>query len=98
MNPPKITAIYGSPRRNGNTAQLMKQAVKGAKISGAKVTEFVLRDLKISPCLEIYGCKESGECSIHDDFQNVRDNILQSDGLFIASPIFFMQLVLIPKF
>jgi multimeric flavodoxin WrbA len=89
MNPPKITAIYGSPRRNGNTAQLMKQAVKGAKISGAKVTEFVLRDLKISPCLEIYGCKKSGECSIHDDFQIVRDTILQSQGLFIASPIFF---------
>ena len=89
MNQPKITAIYGSPRRKGNTAQLMNQAVKGAKTCGAEVEEFVLRDLKMSPCLEIYGCKESGDCSIHDDFQIVRDSILKSQGLFIASPIFF---------
>jgi multimeric flavodoxin WrbA len=89
MQNPKIVAIYGSPRRKGNTAILLKKAVEGARDSGAVVEELVLRDLKISPCLEIYGCKQAGECAIKDDFQTVRDQILAAQGLILASPVFF---------
>jgi len=89
MYNPKIIAIYGSPRRKGNTSALLKKAVEGARDSGAEVEEIVLRDLKMSPCLEIYGCKQAGECAIKDDFQMVRDKILDSQGLMLASPVFF---------
>ena len=85
----EIISVYGSPRRKGNTAILMKEAVRGARDAGATVSEFVLRDLKISPCLEIYACKKEGECAIKDDFQMLRDRILSAKGLMIASPIFF---------
>jgi multimeric flavodoxin WrbA len=85
----KILAIYGSPRRNGNTSLLLKRAVEGAKNAGADVTEVVLRDLKMSPCLEIYGCKNNGRCAIKDDFQKLYDQLLACDGLILASPIFF---------
>jgi len=84
-----IIALYGSPRRKGNTALLLKKAVEGARDAGAQVDEIVLRDFKISPCMEIYGCKKEGECAIKDDFQNIRDRILASRGLMIASPVFF---------
>jgi multimeric flavodoxin WrbA len=86
---PKLVAIYGSPRRKGNTTALLKKAVAGARNSGALVEEFVLRDLKMSPCLEIYGCKKNGNCAINDDFQRVREEVLASDGMMITSPIFF---------
>ena len=89
MKHPKIVAIYGSPRRKGNTATLLKKAIEGARDSGADVEEIVLRDLKISPCLEIYGCLQAGECAIKDDFQMVRDKILHAQGLILASPVFF---------
>jgi multimeric flavodoxin WrbA len=89
MTAPKIIAIYGSPRRRGNTATLLKKAVEGARDGGAEVEEIVLRDLKISPCLEIYGCKNAGECRLKDDFQTARDQILASQGLMLASPVFF---------
>ena len=85
----RILAIYGSPRRKGNTALLLKRAVQGAIEAGAEVEEVVLRDLKIGPCLEIYGCKETGRGVIHDDFQRVYDQILSCHGLMLASPIFF---------
>jgi multimeric flavodoxin WrbA len=85
----KITAIYGSPRREGNTSRLLKQAVDGAREQGATINEFVLRDEKISPCLEIYGCKKDGKCVIKDDFHRIRDSMLGSDGVMLASPIFF---------
>ena len=89
MQHPKIVAIYGSPRRKGNTAALLKKAIAGARDSGAEVEEIVLRDLKISPCLEIYGCMQAGECAIKDDFQFVRDRILASQGIILSSPVFF---------
>lgn len=86
---PNILAVYGSPRRKGNTATLLDQAVHGAQEAGAQVEKIFLRDLKLSPCLEIYGCKETGRCIIQDDFQRVYDQLLACQGLMLASPIFF---------
>jgi multimeric flavodoxin WrbA len=85
----QILAIYGSPRRRGNTATLLKHAVQGAVDAGAQVNEVVLRDLKISPCLEIYACKKEGRCAIKDDFHQVVDQILSAKGIILASPVFF---------
>jgi multimeric flavodoxin WrbA len=84
-----IVAIYGSPRRKGNTSLLLKEAVRGAREAGAEVEEIVLRDLKISPCLEIYGCQKTGRCAINDDFQEIYDQLLACQGVMLASPIFF---------
>jgi len=85
----RVVAIYGSPRREGNTALLLREAVQGAGEMGADVEEVVLRDLKMSPCMEIYGCKNAGRCAINDDFQKVYDSILASQAVMLASPIFF---------
>jgi len=85
----EVVAIYGSPRRKGNTALLLREAVDGARQMGAKVEEVLLRDLKMSPCLEIYACKNAGRCAIQDDFQKVYDSILASRAIMLASPIFF---------
>jgi multimeric flavodoxin WrbA len=87
--PKKILAVYGSPRRDGNTATLLNAALDGARDAGAQVEKIVLRDLKISPCLEIYGCKKTGECVIRDDFQSVKEKFLWAHGIMLASPIFF---------
>jgi multimeric flavodoxin WrbA len=84
-----ILAVYGSPRRQGNSSLLLDKAVEGALEAGAEVEKLVLRDLKMSPCLEIYGCKNTGRCAIQDDFQRVYDQLLGCSGLMLASPIFF---------
>lgn len=92
MEAPLITAIHASPRRAGNTSRLLDQAVAGARQEGARVQEVFLRGLKISPCLELYGCKKDGRCAIADDFQPVYDLMLASRGLMLAAPIFFYGL------
>jgi len=84
-----IVAVYGSPRRNGNTAALLRRAVEGARREGAGVEEFVLRDMKVSPCLEIYACRETGRCAIRDDFQDLYDRFVSCRGVMLASPMFF---------
>jgi multimeric flavodoxin WrbA len=84
-----ILAIYGSPRRKGNTSLLLKEAVRGATEAGAQTDEVVLRDLDMSPCLEIYGCAKTGRCIMQDDFQGLYDQLIGCRGLMLASPIFF---------
>ncbi len=85
----QIIAIYGSPRRDGNSATLLKRAVAGARQEGVHVEEVFLRDYKISPCLEIYNCIKTGECAIRDDFPQILEKLEASDGIMLASPIFF---------
>lgn len=87
--PIRIAALYGSPRREGNTARLTAAAVAGAREAGAEVEELRLRDLKISPCLEIYGCKKDGRCIIRDDFNDICDRLLACDGYILSTPVFF---------
>ena len=84
-----VLAVYGSPRRLGNTALLLREAVKGARESGAEVDELALRDLKLSPCLATYECREKGHCVLRDDFARVQELIEGSRGIILASPIFF---------
>ncbi len=85
----KILGICGSPRRGGNTEVLLKEALRGAQEAGAEVEEVFLRDNAISPCLEIYGCKEDGRCVIEDDFHEVAEKTVGADAIILASPIFF---------
>lgn len=85
----KIIALYGSPRKNGNSAALMKQAVAGARQQGTEVEEIFLRDYKISPCMEIYACIKEGKCGIRDDFPAILEKMESCQGVMLASPIFF---------
>jgi len=85
----KVGVIVGSPRRQGNTARLTSQAVRGVVDAGGEVREYVLRDLKLSPCLELYGCKKNGQCVIQDDFQRVCTQLIDCQAYILSSPIFF---------
>lgn len=85
----KIIAVYGSPRKDGNSATLLKKAVEGARAEGAEVEEVFLRDYNISPCLEIYHCIKDGQCAIRDDFPEILEKLEASTGIMLASPVFF---------
>jgi len=85
----KVLGIMGSPRRRSNTEILLDKALEGAAGAGAEVEKLLVSRLKISPCVEDYGCLEAGNCSIKDDMQAVYDKLLQADHVILASPIFF---------
>ena len=40
----KALFINGSPRKNGNTAQMLKRAMDGAREAGADADSFVVRE------------------------------------------------------
>ncbi|MBM4287654.1 MAG: flavodoxin family protein [Deltaproteobacteria bacterium] len=88
----KILGIWGSPRVGGNTEILLDTFLKGAAAGGGEVEKVELRKLKISPCLEIYKCFETGECPIKDDMLHLYPKLLAADVVVLASPIFFYGL------
>ncbi len=85
----KVIGIYGSPRKGGNTDLLLRELLRGCRDAGAEVEEVFLRDLKITPCLEIYACRKDGRCPIRDDMQPLYPKLAEADVIALASPIFF---------
>lgn len=93
----KVLGILGSPRREGNTEILLDEALRGASDHGGLCEKIILRDLKITPCLEIYKCAEDGVCAIQDEMQGLFPKIIQAERLLIASPIFFYSVPALAK-
>jgi len=91
----KIAAIYGSPRKDGNTAILMDQFLKGVEEredypeAEVEIKKILVSSLDISPCRECCSCSKTGECIILDDMQDVYKILLGADFIAVASPIFF---------
>ena len=89
----KIFAVNGSPRKNGNTAQLLKKALEGAASVGAEVKLIQLTDLNFSGCRSCFACKKlanpSPGCVLKDDLAEILKELLQADGIIMGSPIYF---------
>lgn len=88
----KILAFLGSPRQDGNTETLLKEAIRGINDSGCDVTLFRLNDMNIRPCQNCGGCNETGICVIDDGMNIIYDSIRKADRIILASPIFFFGL------
>ena len=89
----KIYAVNGSPRKNGNTAQLLQKALEGAASAGAEVKLIQLADLDFSGCRSCFACKKlanpSPGCVLKDDLAEILKELFQADGIIMGSPIYF---------
>ena len=56
----KIMAFNGSPRKEWNTATLLKKTLEGASSQGAKTELIHLYDLNYKGCISCFACKEKG--------------------------------------
>ncbi|NOX97589.1 MAG: flavodoxin family protein [Nitrospirae bacterium] len=86
----KVLGISTSPRVRGNTDILLSEALRGAKSQGAKIEKIILKNLRVSPCLECDRCFRKGECIIKDGMQTLYRKFLTADRIIFASPIYFM--------
>lgn len=90
----KIIAVNGSPRKNNNTAILLKNALEGAAAQGAETEMINLYDLNFKGCVSCFACKRKGgksygKCAYKDDLSEVLEKILNADALVLGSPIYF---------
>ncbi len=86
----KVLGIAGSPRRDGNTDLLLKEAVAGTVNKNVQTKIVTLSELNIAPCRHCDGCLKTGKCVIEDDMQWLYTELRELDYLILASPIFFM--------
>ncbi|HNX47341.1 MAG TPA: flavodoxin family protein [Methanomassiliicoccales archaeon] len=84
-----VIGLNGSPRRNGNSATLLDQALDAARDSGAEVIRYDLASLNISPCQACEDCFINGSCVIRDDMDALYDSLEEADAVIVASPIYF---------
>lgn len=87
----KVVAFTGSPRKNGNTATLVKEVIRGAQEAGAETTIFNLYDMNIKPCQGCFVCRKTGHCVMQDDFQNMFKHIIDADVVVFGSPVYIGQ-------
>jgi multimeric flavodoxin WrbA len=85
----QITALVGSPRRNGNTDLLVDQVLKGAESRGYGGEKIYLYDYQISPCLDCRGCKKgSFDCHLKDGMQEIRPSLEKADVIVFGTPVY----------
>ncbi len=85
----KILVLTGSPRKNGNSAALAAQFIKGAEEAGHTVTRFDAAFKNVHPCTACNSCGMDGPCVFQDDFQFVREHIIPADLVAFATPMYY---------
>ncbi|PMB77025.1 MAG: flavodoxin family protein [Fervidicoccus fontis] len=89
----KILFIDASARKGGNSTKLMYVAELGARKRGCETEIIYLKDHKIKPCAgcvsdDIMACKFP--CVIDDDdFNSLARKLIESDGVVIATPVYW---------
>lgn len=89
----KIIGFNGSPRKDWNTATLVKKTLEGAASKGAQTELIHLYDLKYSGCISCFSCKlkggkSYGKCAVKDGLQPILGSIKESDAIILGSPIY----------
>lgn len=90
----KALFINGSPRKNFNTARLLKEAMKGAEEAGAETEWINLYDYTFTGCRSCFACKiknskTDGVCAIRDSLRPVLESARHADVIILGSPVYF---------
>jgi len=86
----KVIGISGSPRKDGNTELLVREALKPFYEKGWEVTEFFLSSKTINPCMGCETCIGTGTCAIEgDDMELFLNELEDCNALIIGSPVYY---------
>lgn len=84
----KTLILFGSPRKNGDTAALTDMLCRS--LAGQQLLVRAYSD--ISPCTDCRACRSHPGCVIKDSMSEVYDYIPDCDNIVIASPVYFAEL------
>jgi multimeric flavodoxin WrbA len=86
---PKTILISGSPKSDGNTAQLMNDCAKIIQEQGVEAEVISFAGMSIHSCNACGKCSETGKCDIDDGLNEIIEKIRGAKGLIVASPVYF---------
>jgi multimeric flavodoxin WrbA len=90
----KVVAFNGSPRKDGNTATLLRVALSELESQGIE-TELVHLKGPLSGCIACFKCHEKldGKCALDKDIINeCIEKMAKADGIILGSPTYFSDL------
>jgi len=86
---PKTILISGSPKPDGNTAQLMGECAKVIREQGVDAEVISFAGMNIGSCTACGKCSETGVCDIHDDLNKIIKKVRSAQGLIVGTPVYF---------
>lgn len=85
----KILAINGSHRVSENTSKLLQMALDESAALGAETELVNLAELDIEFCTGCNKCLFKPACTVHDDMHDLKNKMLEADGIILGSPDYF---------
>jgi multimeric flavodoxin WrbA len=84
----RIVGVVSSANREGSSATLVREALRGAASAGAATSEIFLPDYNLGFCKGCLQCNRLGRCPQPDDFERVRDMLRAATGMVLSSPTY----------
>jgi multimeric flavodoxin WrbA len=89
----KVIAFNGSPRKEWNTATLLRHALQGAAAQGAETELIHLYDLRYPGCTSCFACKRKGSryharCAVQDALTQPLAQAMEAQAILIGAPIY----------
>ena len=89
----KVLILEGSPRLKGNSCILSDEFARGAEDAGYSVEKIAVARKKVAGCLGCNACyRNGGVCVQKDDMAEIREKMVEADGIVLASPIYFYSM------
>ncbi len=90
-----LLAVVGSPRKGKATDTLVDRAIEGfiSKAPNCAVKKLNLIEYDIQFCKNCLACRDSktkspvAKCSIRDDMDHIKEDLLKSDFLIFGTPV-----------
>ena len=87
----RILGIVCSPRKEGNTEIMMREALEQAAELGAETELVLFAGKKILPCDACDTCLETGVCKLKDDMQPIYEQMDRADGILFGTPVYLLN-------
>lgn len=84
-----VLGIAGSPRRHGNSEQLLEACLEGAREAGAPVRLLVAGEAAVAPCRGCNACSLTGECVVRDSMRDVYPLLDAAAAIVVSTPVYF---------
>ena len=89
----KLVVLTGSAHKNGTTAALAEQFVRGAKEAGHEVFRFDAAFQNVHPCIGCDKCHSTGVCAFDaDDMKELNPHLIAADAVAFVSPIYYYDI------
>jgi len=88
----KVLGINGSPRKNGNTHEMIVKVFEVLKAEGIQTELIQVGGKKIKGCIACLKCFENKDkrCSVKNDiFNEIFEKMIDANGLILGSPTYF---------